>query len=483
MYTEINSSLIWSSFIFTNYFRLSGIECRKVQGHVKGAGYLPGQTFTPNLPNHEWNAVLLDGSWYLVDVCWSSGYLHQVNKQFVFKFSEHYFFTDPEVFVEDHLPLETSWQLMDFPRNLDDFQESVHFKQGFFQYGIQEISPGHGFVQVDKEVDMSITFSYPLTLTYELKHLELDKEFSKCVNFCVDNTRADFCIRPPTTGIYTFKLYGKMRGCKDEPVALTTHTLDVVRVCPVAPSWRDLRFPWGPTRYLTHYSLEEVGLSRSCLTLDDGVCESTFKYNSPTPVVLKPLLYKASNGKLKSCESKFSVVSKGLKSNHVVVRTRPPSSGHYWLSIYAATPEGAWNESCKCVANYMICSRAPDLSKGGKVAETTRWKHDCQDYKAIFISPPTSGKVPMENQTSLSSKKAQDLGNISDSGKALATVGFARMGFGGIGSLANLLILLCARIRDQSHRGYLRLLRFVIDWWTFEESGGNRMSIEKCFLL
>ena len=65
------------------------------------------------MPTHSWNAVLLDGKWYLADPTWSSGYFIKDTRIFIRCFEEDYFLADPKVFIRNHHPVKKVWTLME----------------------------------------------------------------------------------------------------------------------------------------------------------------------------------------------------------------------------------------------------------------------------------------------------------------------------------------------------------------------------------
>jgi transglutaminase-like putative cysteine protease len=78
---------------------------------VVGDAYSPRseQEFEP----HAWNAVRIEGEWYLVDSTWNAG--HVQGDFFARGYKTTYLFMPPKEFLASHIPNEPAWQLLDEP--------------------------------------------------------------------------------------------------------------------------------------------------------------------------------------------------------------------------------------------------------------------------------------------------------------------------------------------------------------------------------
>ncbi len=99
----------------------AGITAHLVEGYSKNT-----RTAQPdlNVPDHAWNAVQIDGKWYLLDATWGASFVKQGNA-FSSKADVLYFMTPPETFVLDHLPGDPVWQLLECPVPPEVFKGSA----------------------------------------------------------------------------------------------------------------------------------------------------------------------------------------------------------------------------------------------------------------------------------------------------------------------------------------------------------------------
>lgn len=118
--------------------------------------------------NHKWNAVMIDGNWYLLDATWASGYLSFSGNNFIHDFNENYFLTPPQYFIKDHYPAEIRWTLLPNPPTLSEFNHSP-FKQPAFNYKILAYYPAKGVINAA----VGDTITIGLQTTGEIKNLLL----------------------------------------------------------------------------------------------------------------------------------------------------------------------------------------------------------------------------------------------------------------------------------------------------------------------
>lgn len=103
------------ALLFTAICKQLNIQAYTIEGYTKQNG------FTDYIP-HAWCAANVDGSWYLFDPTWGSGYIS--NKQFVKKRNNDYFQVSPDKLIRTHMPFDYLWQFLNHPVTTTQFYEN-----------------------------------------------------------------------------------------------------------------------------------------------------------------------------------------------------------------------------------------------------------------------------------------------------------------------------------------------------------------------
>lgn len=149
-YVTICTGYAWLIQQLSKYARL---ECaivhgygRTIQSNIGGKGLL----------NHSWNAIRLNGKWYLCDATWSSGALDAQSSSFIRKYEDAYFLPDPSYFIHNHYPLDNKWTLLDQYPTLDEFLNGPLIYVAAYSHKIQPLYPNNFNVAVSR--DSTLTF-------------------------------------------------------------------------------------------------------------------------------------------------------------------------------------------------------------------------------------------------------------------------------------------------------------------------------------
>ncbi len=114
--------------LFTEICNKVGIKSYVIEGYTKQHSLVDAQS-------HAWSASLIDGSWYLFDPTWGSGYIS--GNKFVKKINSKYYAQRPENFIKSHMPFDYLWQFSSSPISNQEFQDgkmSQYSKPKYFQF-------------------------------------------------------------------------------------------------------------------------------------------------------------------------------------------------------------------------------------------------------------------------------------------------------------------------------------------------------------
>lgn len=134
--------------------------------------YVVGRTRAPEGDlsplGHAWNAVKIDGAWYLVDVTWDVRRWTSGKTQ---PFSTAYLFAPPEVFRITHMPDDPVWQLARTQIGLAAFLRQPMSKPSFHANGLTLIEPRRPHINARSQVQVKLQNPQRryLTLTLEPK--------------------------------------------------------------------------------------------------------------------------------------------------------------------------------------------------------------------------------------------------------------------------------------------------------------------------
>jgi transglutaminase/protease-like cytokinesis protein 3 len=202
------------SDIFSTLASSAGLEVVRIAGYGKGYGYMPGENLSAP-SNHAWNAVKINGSWYLIDCTWGAGYIDD-DKKYVRRFDDHYFMTPPSEFIYDHFPEDSRWQLLEHPLSKSEFEKQAFLKPEFFKYGLKLDDRLEGTIRAVKEVNISIFTPNDVLLMAGLERMDrkTSKKLENYVFVESNGSRYDIFAQFPEIGKYILKVYAKQ---KDEP--------------------------------------------------------------------------------------------------------------------------------------------------------------------------------------------------------------------------------------------------------------------------
>jgi transglutaminase/protease-like cytokinesis protein 3 len=135
------------AYLVSELSSFAGLSCRIVDGY--------GRTVQANIggsgiANHSWNAVQLEGKWYLADPTWSAGAYDREQHTFLRRYNNAYFLADPNLFIRNHYPLDSSWTLLEDPPSLQQFLNRPLIYSDVYTYTIHKLSPDTYTIETTK---------------------------------------------------------------------------------------------------------------------------------------------------------------------------------------------------------------------------------------------------------------------------------------------------------------------------------------------
>uniref|UniRef100_A0A670INR5 Kyphoscoliosis peptidase-like n=1 Tax=Podarcis muralis TaxID=64176 RepID=A0A670INR5_PODMU len=325
------------SGLFEEMCSIAGIQCKKLSGYAKGAGYKPGNVFK-GASDHAWNVVHLDGSWHLLDSTWGSGYADVDKKSFAFRYNEFYFLTHPALFINDHFPEDHSWQLLKRTLSLQQFERNVWYKSAFYSVGLTGTSTATSVIETEN--GKATVFIESRSPTLFLCKLNGANEH------CFMNLQRNGMtveVYPQEVGTHSLDIFAKPSRSKEDNYS---HVVEYSLVCqsvdknfclpkpliqPVGPSWQS----------------EEKGIlgaspASPIVHTDDGRCIVTFTRSRDLDLFA-------------TLDSEASSTSEDLRRRHiwttrqdahVELKIQLPHAGTFALHIWAKKASDPGNSHC-----------------------------------------------------------------------------------------------------------------------------------------
>jgi len=180
------------------------IETQCITCYSKGYGYKVGEA--PK-SNHEYNAIKIDGNWYLIDTCWSAGHVN--GTKFTFEFNEFYFCCPPEYFITNHYPDDKEWQLLPKKISVLQYQKFPLLKKHFFSLGFTMVEPFTNIIEGSGVISLKVYFGNEINSLYILSTLQFNKnEVEDCIKVTKKTNYFDIQIKLNNKGDYLLTLFG-----------------------------------------------------------------------------------------------------------------------------------------------------------------------------------------------------------------------------------------------------------------------------------
>ncbi|KAG5264078.1 hypothetical protein AALO_G00271880 [Alosa alosa] len=320
------------SSVLQQMCREVGIECEEVSGHGKGVGYRQGQTFQNTKSSHMWNAVHLEGHWYLLDSCWGAGRVDLDNKAFIKRYDDFYFLTDPENFINSHCPDEAEWQLLNDPISLDEFEKRVLKTSEFYRLGLTLVHPKHFLLVTENgEATISMSYSQPLDFTYQASlHSGTDqKEPNASIGILTVTTGTmKLKLMPPVCGTFGIMVFARPANATGTFSWVCSFLLECPEPAPVEELPENPFLSWGLQQNATSLGLKPCKYGSDAMALDSGSFELVLHTTRPVMMLCELTHRDLDKTLAKRC------LATQIEPNQLTCHVLCPYIGYYRLSVF-----------------------------------------------------------------------------------------------------------------------------------------------------
>lgn len=136
------------ALLFKHLLKPTGIDVANVKGYARTFDSEAGQPI--QRIDHEWNAVRLDGKWYLLDIAWAQTTAKGG------KPNDYFFLTEPVEFAANHFPTDPRWQLLNATISKAQFDQFPKLYDAYFRLGFDENFPKSGLLRTGSTLTLTL---------------------------------------------------------------------------------------------------------------------------------------------------------------------------------------------------------------------------------------------------------------------------------------------------------------------------------------
>uniref|UniRef100_A0A4W3IHQ0 Kyphoscoliosis peptidase n=1 Tax=Callorhinchus milii TaxID=7868 RepID=A0A4W3IHQ0_CALMI len=369
------------SGLFCEMCSIAGIKCTAIGGYSKGYNYEIGKTFKGD-PDHDWNAVYLEGKWHLLDTTWGAGHVNENCSKFTFKYVEFYFFTHPTLFINNHFPMDENWQLISPRISIKAFENMVFRTGEFFNIGLTYIHPDVQVVNtVNGRAIINMGGNSPTLFMYNLD----GRKDCALINLTTYGMKLE--VLPPKVGEYKLKIYAKLLNTDEKMYSfICAYMIKCNEVDDSFKMPKAVHNPLGPSWYTEIKGIIEPSHPEPLIYCSDGQCSIKFFLD-------KELSF---TSKLTCDELDIpddvmrNHVFKTQKDNSVEFKIQLPSSGLYVFTIFSKE-KSSRSSTFSHLCEYLISCTNEDVHLATFPKVYTSWTEECELFEPLSgILPPNT---------------------------------------------------------------------------------------------
>ncbi|XP_017935537.1 kyphoscoliosis peptidase isoform X1 [Manacus vitellinus] len=365
--------------LFEQMCSIAGVQCKKLSGHAKGYGYKIGQTFTGN-SDHAWNAVYIEGRWHLLDSTWGSGSVDDSFTKFTRRYNEFYFLTHPALFINNHFPDNSNWQLLKPTLTLKEFENNMLHSSNFYTLGLLASHPETPIIQtVNGKASVSVDCRSGTLFTFKLK----GTDEHGLMTLKKHGMKLD--IYPRETGRHKLEIFAKPSKAEASDgvySCVLEYVVECESVDEAARFPKDLHQPVGPSWFSERQGFLRPSHREPTIHTNDGRCSLTFTLGKDISVLSS--LHADGSGLAEDMGRRH--IMQIRRGNQIELKLHLPHAGNFVLKIYSKKRSDPGNYDY--IFNYLITCLNTEVKWPAFPQSYSKWM---EDYE---ILEPLSGLLP-----------------------------------------------------------------------------------------
>jgi len=132
--------------LFARMCEIAGVKATIVKGTERLNPRLVGKTTL--MDDHQWNAVMIDHKWYIVDATIGAGSVDSEKKKFIKDFKSEFFLIEPSISVMTHFPKDESFQFLPIKLSKEELVKLPILGYGYLKYKVTEYLPKEALIKL-----------------------------------------------------------------------------------------------------------------------------------------------------------------------------------------------------------------------------------------------------------------------------------------------------------------------------------------------
>ncbi|WP_460979263.1 transglutaminase domain-containing protein [Spirosoma knui] len=203
------------ALLYKHLLNRAGIEVASIKGYSRTNDSEAGKPI--QRIDHEWNAVKLDGDWYLLDIAWAQTTAKK-GADGELQPNDFYFLTEPVAFAANHLPADARWQLLGSPISKGQFDQFPKFYDAYFRLGFDTNFPKSGTIRTGDVLTLALKNPADVEFLCSVSRLGGSTATHVPVNVRRSGDSYQLAVPISQRGSSTLYVFAKPKGARSERV-------------------------------------------------------------------------------------------------------------------------------------------------------------------------------------------------------------------------------------------------------------------------